>query len=119
MNNYKIGDKVTTVDGVEGKIEDILRSTVTGQTFYEIDECYYTTDQLTTPENQAAYEIKVDIADNVVVAVLYEARNGERKEIARNHGHVIHEGALGISQAASYALNRMWQRFDDDHERHD
>ena len=50
------------------------------------------------------FEIKLDVADNIVVAILF--KNGE--EIARGHGHIIHGGDMGIAQAISYATKRIW-----------
>lgn len=50
------------------------------------------------------FEIKIDVADNLVVAMLL--KNGE--EIARGHGHIIHGGDIGIAQAISYACKRIW-----------
>lgn len=50
------------------------------------------------------YEIKIDVAENLVVAMLL--KNGE--EIARGRGHIIHGGDIGIAQAISYAAKRIW-----------
>ena len=54
---------------------------------------------------QYAYEF--DYLANVVVARLYEIDGGKKTEIGRGHGHIIHSGAFGIAQAASYALKRI------------
>ena len=51
------------------------------------------------------YDLKLDITDNVVVAVLFK----KGKEIGRGHGHLIHSGNLGIAQAISYACKRIYQ----------
>jgi hypothetical protein len=48
------------------------------------------------------------VADNVVIAVLYAVVGDTKTEIARGHGHIMHEGVLGIAQASSYALKRIY-----------
>ena len=30
----------------------------------------------------------------------------------RGHGHIIHEGAMGIAQASAYALKKIWQKME-------
>ena len=63
---------------------------------------------------KCSYVYEFDNADNVVIAILYEVdRDGNRAEIARGHGHIIHEGALGIAQASAYALKRIWKDLED------
>lgn len=57
---------------------------------------------------RVSYVYEFDNCDNVVIAIFYEVdRDGNKTEIARGHGHIIHEGALGIAQASSYALKRI------------
>ena len=48
--------------------------------------------------------------DNVVVAIFYEIKGEVKTEIARGHGHIIHEGTIGIAQASSYAVKRIYQK---------
>lgn len=57
-------------------------------------------------ESKAEYNFTFDITDNVVIAICTE--DGE--EIGRGHGHIIHEGSLGIVQAASYALKKIYEK---------
>jgi hypothetical protein len=54
------------------------------------------------------YRYEFSYLDNVVVAVLNEVGDGYIREVARGHGHIIHEGVEGIAQAASYALKRIY-----------
>ena len=57
---------------------------------------------------RCSYIHEITYLDNVVVAVFYEVgADGKKTEIARGHGHSIHEGALGIAQAAGYALKKI------------
>lgn len=59
-----------------------------------------------------SYFIKTDIADNVVVVIIYSERNGVQTEVCRGHGHIIHEGAVGIAQACAYAARRAFLSID-------
>ena len=61
--------------------------------------------------SEATYCLEFDYLDNVVVARFYEVRDDVKKEIGRGHGHIIHEGAYGIAQAASYALKKIYDQF--------
>jgi hypothetical protein len=56
------------------------------------------------------YEYEFDYLEDVVVAKLYEVNGDTKTEIERGHGHIIHEGALGIAQAASYALKKLYEK---------
>ena len=64
-------------------------------------------------EPSVEYKYEFDVADNVVVAILYEMTEDSKTEIARGHGHIIHEGALGIAQASSYALKKIYYKLND------
>ena len=57
--------------------------------------------------DQAKYAYEFDILHNVVLAKLYEIDGDKKTEIGRGHGHIIHSGAFGVAQAASYALKRI------------
>jgi hypothetical protein len=54
------------------------------------------------------YCYEFDYLDNVVVARFYKIKGEEKTEITRGHGHIIHEGEIGVAQAASYALKRIY-----------
>lgn len=60
-------------------------------------------------EDPATYYHEIRYLDDVVLVILYEAKNGKETEIARGHGHIIHEGAKGVAQAASYAMKRCYE----------
>ncbi len=60
------------------------------------------------PPNRYWHEITY--LENVVLVVLYEATEAGPVELARAHGHIIHEGADGIAQAASYAMRLIWYK---------
>ena len=135
--NYQIGDRVRVRDyedfpehmknsacakvaGKEGEIIDVLWSHGNNCTFYKIQLDGYDRPSkvnyiegsfdLIEEEEQAAktYTYEFDYLDTVVTARLYEVDGDTKTQIAIGHGHIIHDGALGIAQAASYALKRIW-----------
>ena len=107
---FNIGEQVMTLRGV-GTIEDKLVSAKDGAVLYSVDlgddSLLYEADEL--EPLRIEYSVDVTVADNVVIGVIYESRNGKKAEVARGHGHIIHQGVLGIAQAASYALRKAWQ----------
>lgn len=60
-----------------------------------------------------SYEYEFEYLDNVVVARLYEVTEDSKTEIGMGHGHIFHEGVVGIAQAASYALKRLYYKLAD------
>lgn len=59
---------------------------------------------------EPTYRYEFEFLDTVVVATLYETDyKGVEKQIAKGHGHIIHEGQIGIAQAASYAVKRIYE----------
>jgi hypothetical protein len=111
---FKIGDKVIIAgSGVQGTVADVLLSKGDGTLYYEVDGTFYSAEDLKTKDAEYRYDILM--ADpNVVVAVLYEKIGDEEHEIARGHGHIMHEGAVGYAQAASYAVKRILLKINDD-----
>lgn len=110
--------------GMKGEIVDIMYSTAYGKYIYRIhfDEqaersrADFTEEALDLLEEESVtYHFETDFAgDNVVIVIMYEdSEDGSSKEIARGHGHIIHEGALGIAQATSYAMYRLYKRFEE------
>lgn len=60
------------------------------------------------------YKIEATVADGVVIGVIYELTDNSKTEVCRGHGHVIHEGAIGIAQACAYAFKRAFASIDED-----
>lgn len=58
----------------------------------------------------ATYNFEYEYLDNVVVARFYEYKGEEKTELAKGHGHILHDGILGIAQAASYASKRCYDK---------
>ena len=103
--------------GLEGEIVDKMYSEAKGLTVYKIhldvfdrpskcDFTEYCIELIGDDETEYTYEF--EYLENLVVARLYEIVDGNiKKEIAKGHGHIFHDGAYGIAQAASYALKRI------------
>lgn len=105
------------VAGCEGEIVDKLYSEAKGCTVYTIhldgcdrpSKCVFVDGSFDIIESKdVEYSYEFEYLENLVVARLYEVNvYGEKTEIAKGHGHLIHDGAYGIAQAASYALKRI------------
>ena len=112
---------ITKNAGNDGEIVDKLWSAARDQMVYRIqfdgfdrfsktDFVEGTFDRLSDLKAKKSYTYEFDYLDTVTVARLYEVdENGNKTEIAKGHGHLIHDGALGIAQSASYALKRIYQ----------
>lgn len=113
MSKFKIGDLVRVVNNV-GTIEDIFRSEANRGDLYSVmlDETSTATvwreSDLEEYKDIVSYNYEIECLENIVLVRLYECRDDSKTEIARGHGHIIHEGALGVVQAASYALKRIF-----------
>jgi hypothetical protein len=71
---------------------------------------------LLAKKEQPTYTYEFTYGDNIVIARLYEVTSDSKTEIGRGHGHIFHDGAVGIAQAASYALKRIYHDLEDDAE---
>lgn len=110
---FKIGDKVVRkATQQEGKVTDILTTNGYGYLYVvelESGERHYGEGreyQLLTSD----YHVEIEQADTVIIVRLLDANDNE---VARGHGHIIHEGALGIAQAVSYASKRILADLDE------
>jgi hypothetical protein len=113
MKNKGIG----RLCGKDGEIVDKLWSGARGCYLYKIRFDGYSSDSsvdfvgkaidLISEIDKKQYAYEFDYLDKVVVARLYEVGEDYKTEIAKAHGHIIHEGVVGISQAASYALKNI------------
>ena len=111
---------VSKMCGEIGTIEDVFYSEGKKCNLYVIQFDNYTkslklwrSELLEEVNEDVSYGYEFDFCDNVVVAILYEYKEESKTELARGHGHIIHEGAIGIAQAASYALKRIYYKMAD------
>ena len=125
MNKFNIEDRVRVKEsGDVGVVRDVFTNT-TGRALYTVAVMkegkvtatlmIFTEGALEEAPEEITYEHEFEYLDGVVVARFYEIRDGKRSEIARGHGHIIHQGKLG-AQAASYALKRIYHRLESEEE---
>ena len=136
VNEFKIGDRVKVKEyydipeelqsrgfarfcGEVGTISDKFYSEGQKCHVYSIEFDNYATskklwkaEMLELIDEEVSYTYEFEYLDNVVVARLFELREDSKTEIARGHGHIIHEGVLGIAQAASYALRKIFYQIE-------
>lgn len=91
------------------------KCTILGVNVTRCDECdYYKAAHEPAETTEAAppnrYWHETTYLDGLILVVLYEATEDGPKELARAHGHIIHEGAEGIAQATSYAMKGIWYK---------
>ena len=108
---------IAKVAGLEGEIVDKLYSEAQGCSVYKIhldgydrpSKCDFMEGMFDlVEEDNVQYTYEFEYLENLVVARLYEIVDGNiKKFIAKGHGHIFHDGAYGIAQAASYALKRI------------
>ena len=113
---FKIGDRVETNWIGIGNVTDVMYSSHKNEYTYEVTNDNDASDlfgeeELTLVPEKKDYsmDIKIDIASNVVIATLYEETKDTKSSLAKGHGHIIHEGANGIAQAASYACKKLYE----------
>ena len=112
---FNIGERVKHSCGGIGTIVDRMASDKTGKCYYKVhfegrvkaDSCLYKGEDLTVCEVTPEYIYEFEYPENLVVARLYQVIGDKKIEICKGHGHVFHDGAYGVAQAASYALKKI------------
>lgn len=104
------------VCGKSGEIVDVLTAT-SGEKLYIIHLDGYAMEskklwsgECLISENATQYTWEFEVLENLVVGTMYEVNGEVKTEITRGHGHIIHEGCIGIAQAASYALKKAYEK---------
>ena len=115
MKEFNIGDRVYSRPyEEEGVVEDKLFSSSRGDWVYIVsfgdnDSAPHFGGDIEDVAAEKTYRWEVFQADNnVVTAVMYEVVDGMVSEIDRKHGHIIHRGEIGVAQAASYAMKKIY-----------
>jgi hypothetical protein len=120
MQEFTILDKVKVKDGLPyagciAEVVDIYEGKRTGKIMYRVkivetgDECTLAAVDLEAYEEKHEYRFEFFYDDNVVIVSMYDGDT----LIERGHGHIIHSGADGIAQAASYAMKKLWAKLND------
>lgn len=135
MSKFAIGDRVRVRNyddipegykssgtgrmcGEVGTIEDVFSSSAMQCDLYGIQFDNYDipskklwrAEQLEAVDETVTYDFEFEILENLVVARLYEIKEDTKTEIGKGHGHIFHDGAVGIAQASSYALKRLYYK---------
>ena len=112
---FKIGDLVKTNHIGIGRVTDVMYSDARELYTYEVtndenvSELFFEFNLESAAQKDYRMAIEIDIAQNVVIASMYEKDGDNLRPLAKGHGHMIHEGELGIAQAASYACKRLYE----------
>lgn len=112
LAKFKIGDRVRALTCTfEGEVTDTMFSLSTGWSYLVKNKGFFREADLELIPDKKGYsiDIKIDIASNVVIATLYEVTEDTKSPLAKGHGHMIHEGELGVVQAASYACKKLYE----------
>lgn len=112
--------------GKIGIITDVVYSKVYECELYRLrfdgekqeSQCLYDGDNILPYEEFktiVTYDYDIQFLQGVVLVIMYKVeKQGEqiqqKTEIARGHGHIIHEGDKGIAQATSYALKKIYEK---------
>lgn len=117
--NFNIGDEIRVrATGEKGTITDRMFSEAKGLYMYVVKPedggrtIVRREDELEELRKEKEYIIETDIAEGVVIGVIYEVEGDKKYEVCRGHGHIIHEGAEGIAQACSYAFKKAFEKID-------
>lgn len=115
-----IGTKVVNSYGETGKIVDRMYSEKEKEFYYGVNYDSRDVDEILlakgnelrelSKENGENYEAEINLLNNVCVAIIYRKENGGKKEVCRGHGHIIHEGDIGVAQALSYAFKKAYEK---------
>ena len=113
---FKIGDMVDTNWIGIGKVTDVMYSAHKDSYTYEVTNDQTASElfcedalNLVPEKKEYSMTIQIDIANNVLIASLFEKVGDDLVTLAKGHGHLIHEGELGIAQAASFACKRLYE----------
>lgn len=119
---YEIGDRVLVAKhNKTAVVEDVLYSNKADDWMFIIkfDDSPFdfakpvSADEL-KPITPKTYRFEVFQADNnVMTAVMYEIDGDIEREVDRQHGHIIHKGEIGVAQAASYAMKKIYTGMND------
>ena len=122
---FKIGDRIQVEgNGARGEVIDRFRSESQQNYLYRIklddvsisDDLHICTEDLLIPEviePEVTYHFEIDVLENLVSARFYEDKGDKTNLICRGHGHIFHDGAVGVAQGASYALKKILEKLND------
>ena len=104
--------------GETGVVADKMYSEATDQHLFSVkldgndfvSAHFYSEEDLELYSEAVQYSAEAEILENIVIATIYEVRDGEKIEVTKGHGHIFHDGAIGIVQATSYAFKKAYEK---------
>lgn len=116
---FQLGDrvKIPSKSLCIGIVCDIWQSLAQNKLMYAVEtdggnRGLYAEEQLEPAPLPIEYTFSAVIEDNVAVVCMI-AHQGEKTWVhARGHAHILHDGAVGMAQAVSYASKRMFESLD-------
>lgn len=117
---FQIGDRVIIPSKANkvGIVSDIWASLAKATVMYAVeneDDGYcgmYSEHQLKLEPLPIDYTFEAHIDGNVAVATMIATQGDKTWIYARGHAHIIHDWAIGLAQAISYASRRMFESLD-------
>lgn len=119
---------VFQVCGLDGEIVDKLYSEAKGGYIYKIhldgsrlhsrvDFIDGSFEAIADDPVPVDYAHEFEYLENLVIARFYEIyEDGTRVEVAKGHGHIFHDGIVGIAQASSWALKKIYEKVAEDYQ---
>ena len=112
-DRVKIPSKANTI----GTVCDIWHSLVQSKLMYAVDieggiRGLYAEEQLEPAPIPVEYTFSATVENNVAVVCMIAAQGEKTWVYARGHAHILHDGAVGMAQAVSFAAKRMFESLD-------
>lgn len=112
-DRVKIPSKANTI----GTVCDIWHSLVQSKLMYAVDieggiRGLYAEEQLEPAPVPVEYTFSATVENNVAVVCMIAAQGEKTWVYARGHAHILHDGAVGMAQAVSFAAKRMFESLD-------
>ena len=119
ITKFQIGDRVKIPSKAEtiGVVTDIWSSIAQDRTMYEVayesngSKGLYAEEQLELAL-ATEYSFETHIDGNAAVVTMIATQGEKSFVFARGHAHIIHDGAVGLAQAVSFAAKRMFESLD-------
>lgn len=120
---FQMGDRVKIPAKANniGTVCDIWHSLVQSKLMYAVDvdgghRGLYAEEQLEPAPIPIEYTFSATVENNVAVVCMIAAQGEKTWVYARGHAHILHDGAVGMAQAVSFAAKRMFESLDTQNE---
>lgn len=108
---FKVGDHVITEVGTCSVIEVLCNNSYVVEHDDSGQYLGFKEDEMEriVPKNDYRMTIQIDVASNEVIATLFAVAGPNMSLIAEGNGHMIYDGAKGITHAAIYACKKLYE----------